>query len=899
MDLDRLALILPLRVRSLFRRGTVDAELDEELHYHIERQTEENIRRGMAPDDARKAALIAIGGVAFQKDRLRDARGLRWLEELIGDIRVSIRNLTHAPGHAATVIITLALGIGANTAMFALLRGTLLRPLPNRDAGRVLVLRQDAHGAGRTDLRFSVPEVVDYRNASMSVAEFGEYSSAVPFTLVDDNGQPSRVTVGIVSGNYFDVVGIGAALGRVLNAHDDGAAAAPVAVLSYPFWIDHYGGDPRVIGRSIRLNDRLVTVVGVADPGPRFPEVTDAYANTVTSPHQLSATMATLRTHRMSQLFARLSPTSSVLQARSELQQIAARMFRAHPEAYEPAARYAITVERLGTAIDERAALTIWLLAAAAGFVLVIACANVSNVTLMRGVGRERELVIRAALGAGRGRLRRLLVAENLLLALSGGVLGVLVAYSTLHLVVSFAAQFSPRAAGIHVDGVVLGVGLLSSLMAAIGLALVQPLAGSRTLATSLMPSGSRATLGPGRQRIQRYLVVGQVAISMVLVTGAGLLARTIAKLQTVDTGLRMDHVLTLELPLAGDLSREVPNPANLERYQAMRDRVAALPGVDVAALAEVPPLREPILAFELKVEGRPLAPNRPTPRAPFRSVDPQYFGAVGMPMVRGRNFESTDRVGSPRVVIVSESFARQLFGDADPIGHRIAPTGEVLKVTPFTDDWRTIVGVVRDARESGVDSDPEPTVYEPFAQELILSGALVILTGSDVPTLGATITRTIRDIAPQQLIEHVETLDQIRYESVAPRRLNAMFVAVFGGLALAIAMVGIAGVLAFSVRSRTAEIGIRMSLGADAARVRGMILGEGGGLLLRGVALGLVGALFATQVLRSLLFGITPHDPFTLGGSVIALAIVGLLACYVPAARAAHVDPAITLRTE
>ncbi len=899
MDLDRLALIIPLRVRSLFRRGTVDAELDEELHYHIERQIVENIRRGMAPDDARKAALIAMGGVAFQKDQVRDARGLRWLEELIGDIRVSIRNLTHAPGYAATVIITLALGIGANTAMFALLRGTLLRPLPNRDADRVLVLRQDMPGAGRTDVRFSVPELVEYRHASKTIREFGEYSSAVPFILVDHNGAPARVTVGIVSGNYFDVIGTAPALGRVLGPHDDGAAAAPVAVLSYPFWRDRFGGDRRVIGRSLRLNDRPVTVVGVAEPGPRFPDATDLYANTVTSPHQLSPTMVTLRTHRMSQVFARLDPNRSIPEARSELQQIAAHMFQAHPEAYEPAARYAITVESLHSALDERAALTVWLLAGAAGFVLLIACANVSNVTLMRGVGRERELVIRAALGAGRARLRRLLLAENLLLALSGGVLGVLVAYSTLHLLVSFAAQFSPRAAEIQVDGVVLGVGVLSSLLAAIGLALIQPFDGLRALVPSLMPAGSRATLGPRRQRIQRNLVVGQVAISMVLVTGAGLLARTITKLQAVDTGLRMEHVLTLELPLAVDRLRQSLNPANLGRYQAMRDRVAALPGVDVAALAEVPPLREPILTFDLKVEGRPLVPNEPTPRAPFRSVDPQYFGAVGIPIVRGRKFEAIDRVGAPRVAIVSESFARQMFGDADPIGHRIAPTGDVLKVTPFTDDWRTIVGVVRDARESGVESDPEPTVYEPFAQEFIPSGALVVRTGSDAPTLGATIARTIHTMAPQQLIEHIETLDQIRYESVAPRRLNAMFVAVFGGLAVAIAMVGIAGVLAFSVRSRTAEIGIRMSLGADARRVRGMILGEGGALLLSGVAFGLVGALFATEVLRSLLFGITPHDPFTFGGSVIGLAIVGLLASWVPAARAAHVDPAITLRTE
>jgi predicted permease len=320
---------------------------------------------------------------------------------------------------------------------------------------------------------------------------------------------------------------------------------------------------------------------------------------------------------------------------------------------------------------------------------------------------------------------------------------------------------------------------------------------------------------------------------------------------------------------------------------------------VDVVSLAAFPPLRESFLDFDVKIDGRPLAPNEPTPHAPFRAVEPNYFGAVGISILRGRGFESTDRLGSARVAILSQSFARQLYGDADPLGRRIAPTGEVLKVSPFTGDWRTIVGVVADARNAGVENSPGPTVYEPFAQEFMPGAALVVRSSLDPAELGATIVRTIHDMAPQQLIEHVETLDQIRDESVAPRRLNALFVAVFGGLAVAIAMVGIAGVLAFSVRSRTPEIGIRMSLGADAARVRGMVLTEGGTLLVVGVALGLIGALFATRVLRSLLFGITAHDPFTLGAAAIGLAGVGLLACWIPAARAAQVDPAMTLRSE
>jgi putative ABC transport system permease protein len=620
------------------------------------------------------------------------------------------------------------------------------------------------------------------------------------------------------------------------------------------------------------------------------------------SPHHLSATMVTGRTHRMSELFARLAPNATVEQARTEIDRISSNMFRDHPEAYEKAAKHAISMFPLRDALNERASLTFWLLMGAAAFVLLIACANVANLTLMRGVGREREMLVRAALGAGRARLRRLLIVENLALAAVGGAFGVLVASAALKLLVAFAAQFSPRASEIRIDATVLSVGLMTSVMAAIVLSFIPRVSGKGSLASALAPSsgGRRITLGRGRQRVQQSLVVTQIAVCMILLTGAGLLTRTLSKLHSVETGVHADHVLTMDLPLQGDLLREImKQPANLDRYERIRARVGALPGVEIASLGTVAPLRNSAISFDVKVEDRPTPPNRPTPNASAKMVDPRYFLASGIPLIKGRAFENTDRRGTGSVVIVSESFAKQLFGDDDPIGKRVAWTGDVLRFTPFSGEWRTIVGVVGDTRDRGLDGAPTPAMYQPFAQELILGGALVVRTTADPATLQPIILRAIRDVAPSQLIEHVATFDQIRDESVAPRRLNAMFISSFGALAFVIAMVGIAGVLAFAVTSRTSEIGIRMSLGADASRVRRMVLGEGGILLAAGVAIGLAGALFAARLLRGMLFGVSPYDPVTLGGVACVLAAVGVAACWLPAARAARVDPAIALRAE
>jgi predicted permease len=901
VTVDRLARIVALRLRSLFRRADVEQELDDELAYHIEQQTAENVRQGMSPQEGRAAALRALGGVAYRKEQVRDTRGTRWIEEFAGDVRFAVRGLRRTRGFSSAVILTLALGIGANTAMFTLLRGTLLRPLPNRDGDRLVYLRQSAPGAKRVDLSFSVPEVADYRTAR-TLSKLAEYSQALPFTMIGPDGHAARPHVAVISGNYFEVLGLDPAFGRVTTAHDDGEAAPSVAVLSYRYWVEHFGADSSIVGRVVRLNDKETTIVGVAQPAPDYPQATDIYVNTVTSPHHLSATMVTNRNHRMSELFARLAPGATVEQASDELRRIAQNMFRDHPDAYEKAAHYELTVTALKNAMNERSSLIFSLLMGAAVFVLLIACANVANLTLMRGVNREREMVVRAALGAGTARLRRLLLAENLTLALIGGAIGTVVGFAGLKLLVAFAAQFSPRAQEVRVDGLVLAVTIVTTLLVAVALSFVPRIGGQRAISTSLLPTGGgrRTTLGRGRQRVQRALVVAQIAVCMVLLTGAGLLARTIGKLSSVTSGVRVDHVLTIDLPISGDLLKEVMRPSvNLARYERIRDRVAALPGVESTSLSSVAPLRPGMMDMDVIAENHPIAPNQLAPHASYHSADPAYFTTAGIPILAGRGFASTDVHESAKVVVLSRAFAQQLFGDENPVGKRVAYSGKLLKMTPFTDEWRTVVGVAGDTRDRGLENDVTPAIYEPFAQDVILGASLIVRTSSDPAVVQATIVRAIRDVEPAQIIDRIATVEQIRDQGVAPRRLNAIFITAFGGLAFVIAMVGIAGVLAFSVSSRTAEIGIRMSLGADAGRVRRMVLGEGGVLLVAGLAAGFAGAFFAARLLRGLLFGITPHDPATLTAVACALAAVGLAACWMPAARAARVDPAVALRAE
>ena len=808
------------------------------------------------------------------------------------DLRYAFRSLSRARGFAIAVVLTLGLGIGANTAIFSVVRGVLLKPLPHRDGERLVYLRQSINGPGGENILFSVPEILDFRDGSQSLRGIAEYSS-MTFTMKDD-GDPVRINVGLVTGNYFQVMGLSAVLGRLLNDGDDGTTVPPVMVLTHEYWMKRFGGDRGVVGKTVRVDGKPVTIVGVVQPAPYFPTRMDALLNMVISEHHTSAMMVQGRTHRMTEMIARLAPSATLEQARSEVATIRARVQADHPESYDPGSGYRVSVIPFQQVLGEKARLTLWLLMGAAAFVMIISCANVANLTLMRGVRREHELVVRAALGAGVARLRRLLLAENLLLAGVGAVLGLLVAFGGVRLLVSLAERYSPRANEIQLDGMVLGFTLLLTVAVALLLSFVATLPKDGALGTLLASGVTRMSGSLRRQRLQRSLVVAQVAVSVMLLTGAGLLTRTMLELAEVDTGLTTEEVLTMEVPI--NTGERTDDDARA-MYDRMRLEVGAIPGVRDVGVGSTMPLRSTIFQLDVKAEGRELAPGEAMPRAEYRTASPEYFRAAGIPLLRGREFTTTDRAGSQLVVILNKTLADKFFPNKDPIGQRVAWTGDVLRFIGVSGEWRTVVGVVGDTKDGGLDAEPRPVVFLPFAQEPVYGAGLVIRASNAASALAPAATRLVRGVAPAEPIENILTVGQIRDESVAPRRLNAALVSSFGVLAVIIAAVGIAGVLAFSVSARTNEIGIRMSLGADSARVQRMVLWEGGVLLALGLLLGIAGAFFATRMMRGLLFGVAPHDPVTLAGVAVLMAAVGIGACWLPALRAARIDPAVTIR--
>ncbi len=813
---------------------------------------------------------------------------------LISDLRYAARSLTRAPGFALTVILTLGLGIGANTAIFSVVRGVLLRPLPHRDGDRLVYIRHSIKGPGGENVNFSVPEINDFRESAKSLAGIAEYSGMI-YTL-QGKQDAVRMTVGLVTGNYFKVMGLSAVAGRLLNEGDDGLNVPPVMVLTTEYWMKRFGGDRNIIGQHVTLGGKSVEIVGVVQPAPYFPRPMDALLNMIMSEHHTSALMVQGRSHRMTEMIARLAPGATIDQAKAEAATINARVVKAFPQDYDPGSEYKIAVLPFQEVLGEKAKLTLWLLMGAAAFVMIISAANVANLTLMRSVRREHELVVRAALGAGTRRLRQLLLAENLVLALAGAVLGLLIAVAGVQLLVSLAERYSPRANEIRLDGMVLAFTLVLSLVVAVILSYAPKLAKEGSLAAWVAAGVNRMSAGVKRQRLQRSLVVAQIAVSVILLTGAGLLTRTMLQLSEVKTGLTTEQILTMEVPFDFEAKKDEDAKALFERMQL---EVAAIPGVSEVGIGSSMPLRATEVLLDVKAEGRALANGEAIPRADYRTVSPGYFNAAGIPLLKGRDFSETDGKTSGKVVILNKTLADRLFGDRDPIGLKVAWTGEVLKFIGLSGEWRTVVGVVGDTKDGGLDAEPRGAMFQPMKQEAMFGGGLVIRAQRDPAALAPAATRIVRRIVPNDPIENVLTISQFKDQSVAPRRLNAVLVSSFGVLAVIIAAVGIAGVLAFSVSARTNEIGIRMSLGADSARVQRMILGEGGVLLVYGLFLGVAGALIGTRLIRGLLFGVAPNDPLTLVGVTLMMVLVGVVACWLPALRAARIDPAVAIRRQ
>jgi len=808
------------------------------------------------------------------------------------DLRYVLRSLSRAKGFAIAVVLTLGLGIGANTAIFSAVRGVFLRPLPHADGDRLMYLRHHTVNQGQTNIAFSVPEINDFRAQSRTMQQIAEYSP-LTLSLIEAN-DASQIDVGLVTGNYLSVMGLTPVLGRAFRSSDDGAGAAPVILLAHAYWMAHFSGDPGIVGKSLHIGKRSVEVIGVLEPAPFFPGRIDALMNMSISEHHVSALMVQGRSHRMTEMIARLAPGATVDQARQEIGVITKRVHAQYPESYEKSAGYTVELIPFKEILGRDARLILWMLMGVAALVLVIACANVANLTLMRGVRREHELTVRAALGAGAARLRKLLLVENLVLAGGGAVLGLLVAIAGVGTLSGFVARFSARADEIRVDWMVLAFTALLAVTIAVLLSFVPRVGAEHSLGAGLAAGSVKTSGSARRKRLQQALVVTQVAVSVVLLSGAGLLVRSMLRLAAVDPGLNPKNVLTMEVPL--DYTAVTDFAQAGRRYEEMRRELGTLPGVEIVGLGFTVPLRASQVLLELKAEGRKI--EGATPTAEYRTADPGYFRAGGIPLRKGREFTSGDGPSSGKVVILNQTLANRLFADVDPIGRRVAWTGEVLRFIGISeDDWRTVVGVVNDTKDGGLDAKPLPVAFLPVAQAEFPPGGLVIRSTVDPTNLATPAREIIRSIAPDQPIEHVMSLEAVRDESVGPRRLNALLLGGFGILALVIASIGIAAVLAFNVSARTNEIGIRMALGAAPSRVTAMILREGGLLVGLGLAVGVAGALALARSIEGLLFGVASRDPFTLVVVVMTMTTIGLVACWLPATRASRIHPSEALR--
>jgi putative ABC transport system permease protein len=884
-------------VATFFQRDRVDKEMDEEFRAHIQKHADDLERSGMPRAEAERQARMAFGAYERTKEQCREEGAGFRMESIWKDIRFGLRMLYKNPGFAAVAVLTLALGIGANSAIFSVVRGVLLRPLSNQDEDRLLYIRQSA--TGDDDTAFSIPEIKDIGANLKTIKEIGTLSS-VDFTVVG-LGEPREITAAVVDGHYFDVMGLKPVLGRLINPGDDGPAAAGVVVLTYRFWTTSLHSDPSVIGKVLRLGSfegaRSATIIGVVEPSVPYPVETQFIANIVTSPHHLSATMVEGRVHRMTEVFGRLAPGSELESARAELNTVYAGMLSAHPETYRPNDHYQISVTRMHDQINSRARTILWVLFAASGLLFVIACSNVANLFLARTVRREPELALRAALGATTGVLRRSLLAEALVLCITGLLAGVLIAAPMVSVLSKYAARFSARAVGLTLDSSLLWIGVALALIAAVFLAYVPRLpSGDASRGFGISSSSVRVT--GGSKRRLRLFAVTQITASFLLLAGAGALLRTLLVLQHTQSPFDSARVLSVNLPVMSD--GRTPDQIK-QFYREAQQRVAATPGVERVALGFATPWRDARflnLGLTFAIQGAARENALDDPRARFRPVSSGFFETMGMPILAGRDFDDRDRAGTELVVIINQSVANKLFPGQDPVNRQLRWTDPVIKFIGISYEPRRIVGVVPDLDDEDLIPSANMTIYQPTEQEG-WETRLFVRAKNDPYALVPTITREIHEIAADQPVEHPSTLDDVRAEVMTPDRLNAVVFGGFASLALLISVVGVAGVLAFSVSGRTREFGIRLALGAKPTNVLADVLVEG--LIMAGIGVGvgaLVGFAFTHSVGKYITDLQIPGTPLLLASAVLILA-AALIASAVPAARAAKVDAVQALRSE
>jgi putative ABC transport system permease protein len=892
---------LAVRLGSLFGRDRLEQELDAELRYHLDMLVEQNIQRGMTPDAARREARRVFGAVEAVKDDVRDNWLSRFVEAAAQDLRYGARSLRRNKGFALVIIITMALGIGANTAIFSVVNGVLLRPLPYHDGDKLVVLHHGRGDALANDMGFSIKDLNDYRQGR-SFSDIVEFHNMF-FNLLG-RAEPERVSTGVVSANYFDVLGVKPLYGRTFVGPDDAPGAPAVLVLSFKYWVRSFGEDPNIVGRVFRMNDKPHTVVGVLPPVPQYPLEVDVYMPSSACPFRSSQQSIESRQGRMLTAFARVRPEVTLAKSQADLDIAASRLVTAYPGDY-PATEFKAIEVPLKEDLTRNFKPTLWILLGTAGFVLLIVCASIANLLLARMVRREREMSVRAALGATRARLLRQLLTESLLLAIAGGALGLVLSAFSLQLLVKFAERFTARADEISIDLRVLFFTLGVSVLTGLIFGSIPGLSRRRNAGPALRDAGRTSR---SSRRLRSVLIVAQVSASFMLLIAAGLTLRSLMKVQNIDPGFRTENLLTLRADMGFDripltLDRKQRGQRMAAYWAEFQNRLNALPGVIELGGGGTFPLNEsdPFpLGFER--EFHPLPPGSPRPQLGIRFATPDYFKTLGQAVVSGRNFAASDTFDAPSVAIVSQSAARKFWPNDNPVGRRIRGGPAV--------PWTTIVGVVADIRQQ-LDRSPAEELYVPLLQNPLLGTTWVVhskLTVDDV-------TRQIKSAAlahdPELPVTNFRTLAEVRSTALTPRRVVVALIGMFGLLALVITAAGIAGVIAFSVNQRTHEFGIRMALGAPRGGVLALVLGEGLILVTIGLAIGMAGALVLTRLMGAAIFASQPAngltllvnvqatDSFTYAGVAVMLVIVALIACVMPARRAASVDPMVALRAQ
>ncbi len=869
--------------RNLFHKDRVDQECSEEIQAYLDMLTEAKLRQGLSPREARRNALLELGGVDQVEERVREIRMGQFLETVWRDVRLGVRTLVHSPIFTAVTVLSLALGIGANTAIFSVVNGLLLRPLPYPESERLVHVWHTPPQQSFPGLdKFSVSPAnyLDWKAQSSAFEQMAVYTDT-GFSLSTSN-DPLPLIGGIVSSDFFSVLSSNAMQGRTFTPEEERPGRDQVVVIGHKLWQRAFGANPNIIGQTLTLNSRSFTVVGIMPPGFEFPREAELWV-----PLAWDDKERQVRSIHDYLVIARLKQNVSLEQAKAEMNTISSRLEQQYPQ--ENSGWGAVVIPlREDLVGDYRQALLV--LFCAVGFVLLIACANVANLMLARGANRQKEIAVRIALGAGRARLIRQLLTESVLLAVTGGLLGLLLALWGSKMLVSLGEL--PNAGDIGIDTRALGFTLLVSFAAGIIIGIVPALQFTRTSISETLKQGSGRTGGASlKQHTRKALVISEVALSLVLLIGAGLMIRSFWKLQNVDPGFDTRNALTMSVVLNWI---RYPEPhQRLAFVDRAIEQIRAVPGVASVGTTTKIPLSGGGSTQPFSVEGRPTGTIAEQPMAQTRYVSPDYFRAVGIPLRQGRFFTDYDRDNSVPVVIISEAMARRFWPGENPVGKRLTPSFHSEQGA------REIVGIVGDVKTSGLDVDSSAMMYLPFKQAPLPFMSFVVRTASNPESLIQPVSRAIYSIDKEQALTDVQTMEQVVRKSLSGRRFNMTLLLTFAAVALLLAAIGVYGVMNYTVTLRNRELGIRMALGAAKTDVLRLVLRQGLTLTLIGVAAGLIAAYALTRLMATLLYGVTATDYLTFGSVAAMLIAVGLVASYVPARRATKVNPTIALRSE